>query len=810
MDFDSLIKIGKEINDENTKPSVKELEKYKKVVFDFIKRKKRLLYGGLAMHFILETEKYEKKLYDSDREYDYDFYTPDPIADSIELSNELYDKGFPFVKRIVGISGVVFRIQVNTNTDIADINYCPQRVYDIIPRYDANNGVVCVHPDFLRIDFYKSLLHTPHSMWRWLKDYERLQIFEKLFPIKTFRFGGENNYKSDDLVPRTLLDKVLADIVLTNKESIVLTGTHAYNYYIGLVPRGTNKVGGANKDDYSGELVKTTPDDISFIARNSDEIKESLKTLIDKYVSGVKYSTSSFTFIDYSPLMKMIGKSFIVTFKGRPIIRVVEPAQQVVPYITIKMGNSATCRIHDYYGLLQYYHILKFIDPENDKEYTGRIVDIKIASQKYTAKKPHLTATDPKNPFQIMIIKGMETNAITTKSSLRFSGKKLALYMPENGKEEINTDAFKKYYETEIDPYYSGAVKQPLVITSGKSTIPTLYISPKLEDYKNIMVFAKNFEKKGHFKLIDTYDNADIVLKVKFSKEYVDEMKNVKLINGFINTQELSSKNGLLKTVLSWTKENGINHNLIIPKTVTHKIGDDVSLVIKEFKNVKYVIIKPVYSYGGAGIVLSKTSKLSETLGKLKIGKEYIIQEYITDTMTIPHKTKGYPCKFDLRVNLLMNNDHKFIQYKPILVRVSDNEYTPNDITNPLTHITNMALRKTSTDNSGRLLSEVQELKGYENKINEFIKKYIKPLINSTMKPVNDIKSFQRFGLDLLIKSDGTILLLEINENPGNMKSTHDDEMLINWNFWVMDVGIQPTKEELNDFIIDDGFIKYV
>jgi len=805
MDFDSLIKIGKELNDEKTKPSVKELEKYKKVVFEFIKRKKRLLYGGLAMHFILETEKYEKKLYENDREYDYDFYTPDPIGDSIELANELYDKGFPFVKRIVGTSGVVFRIQVNTNTDIADINYCPQRVYDIIPRYTTGNGIVCVHPDFLRIDFYKALLHTPHSMWRWLKDYERLQLFEKLFPIKTFRFGGENNYKNDDLVPRKLLDKVLNEIVLTNQKTIVLTGTHAYNYYVSLVPRGSNKVGGANKDDYSGELIKTIPDDISMIVQNSLEIKELIKKLIDEYTTTAKYASTSFEYIDYCPLMKILGKSILITFKGRPIIRIVESSQQIVPYITIKMGSN-TCRIQDHFGLLQYYHILKFIDPENEKEYTGRIVDIKIASQKYAAKKPELTITDPKNPFQIMITKGMETNAITSKAGVRFSGKKLALYMPENGKDVFDSDVFKKYYETEIDPYYSGAIKKQVIISAGKDT--TLYISPKIDDYKKLLSIAKKFEEHGYFKIVDTYDTVNIIIKVKYNAKDMKDMKNVKIINSFLNNDEVSSKDKLIDTVTNWANKNNVNPNLIIPKTKKLIIGEDLTEIIKSFKGINILIIKPAKLYGGAGILLAKTTNLQNVIKSLKNGSEYIIQEYISDVMTIPHLTKGYPCKFDLRVNLITNNDCKFIQYKPILVRVSDDEYTPTEISNPLTHITNTSLRKDLTDNSTRIMSDVPLLKGYDKKINNFINTYIKPIIKSTIKQQNGIKSFQRFGLDLIIKSDGSIRLLEINENPGNMVSQQDEHNLLLTNFWMIDVGIKPTKEELQNFIVDkDVFI---
>ena len=82
---DDMEKIsGKELVDN---PDVKKIIR---ILEDFLKKKERICYGGTAINNILPKD---KQFYDKDVELpDYDFFSPDPLNDSKELSDIYYKK----------------------------------------------------------------------------------------------------------------------------------------------------------------------------------------------------------------------------------------------------------------------------------------------------------------------------------------------------------------------------------------------------------------------------------------------------------------------------------------------------------------------------------------------------------------------------------------------------------------------------------------------------------------------------------------------------------------------------------------------
>ena len=68
-------------------------------MYKFIKDKKRILYGGLAIDVAFK--KHGQGIYDPKYTFpDYDFYSPSHIEDSIIICNQLYDAGFKYTRRI--------------------------------------------------------------------------------------------------------------------------------------------------------------------------------------------------------------------------------------------------------------------------------------------------------------------------------------------------------------------------------------------------------------------------------------------------------------------------------------------------------------------------------------------------------------------------------------------------------------------------------------------------------------------------------------------------------------------------------------
>jgi len=102
------------------------------VVKNFIKRKKRVCYGGTAINAILPTA---MRFYNPDLDLpDYDFFTPDQDADIRDIVADLRKAGFNDIYHRQGIHEGTYKILVNFIA-VADITAISQEVFDIFKTY---------------------------------------------------------------------------------------------------------------------------------------------------------------------------------------------------------------------------------------------------------------------------------------------------------------------------------------------------------------------------------------------------------------------------------------------------------------------------------------------------------------------------------------------------------------------------------------------------------------------------------------------------------------------------------------------------
>jgi hypothetical protein len=304
------------------------------------------------------------------------------------------------------------------------------------------------------------------------------------------------------------------------------------------------------------------------------------------------------------------------------------------------------------------------------------------------------------------------------------------------------------------------------------------------DKYENTEYIKNKFSQLG-CNLTDKWDDADIVFN-PFKKKIPDYLAN-KEIYSFPNHKLITVKTSLPNTV------GLIDPSLsIIPKTYTIHTDQDLDRVIARLANngEKLFIVKPSNLFGGMKINVLKVASIAKYIREQSYGKNtsWVIQEYLDPPLLIKHKTANYYCKFDLRVNLFMCTNRvtkvpEIYQYDKILVRVSDEEYTSSDTLNLLAHVTNLDLRKVITDNAKRVLEETPELAIHKKTINQFMQRYIYPLIMATYTGANEKNNnyFQRYGVDLMIMKDHSIKLIEINNNPGQALNNDLVDSAINY-----------------------------
>jgi len=156
------------------------------MVRDFIKKKKLILYGGIAIDYALKHAGHVG-IYADDAVPDYDFASPNFYNDSNELADILYEAGFKNVSVINAVHITTRRVRVNYEF-VADITYYPQNIFDVVPTLQYN-GLLFVHPNFQRMDMHIELCYPfDNPPWEVLqhrtrKTIKRFKLINEVYPI---------------------------------------------------------------------------------------------------------------------------------------------------------------------------------------------------------------------------------------------------------------------------------------------------------------------------------------------------------------------------------------------------------------------------------------------------------------------------------------------------------------------------------------------------------------------------------------------------------------------------------------------------
>jgi len=217
-----------------------EMKRALEVVQNFIKKKKRVCYGGTAMNMILPEK---KRFYNTEYDLpDYDFFTPKMDSDIKELLQDLKDAGFKDVMDRVGIHDGTKKIMVNFNP-IADISEISENVYNIFhKRAVVKDGMYYTDPDILRMMMYLELSRPLGQINRWEKVYERLQILNDVFYPKREFITKNQTRKSKDKGYKNIPDDV-RDYILSfciENQKILLSGNMVEFY--GSILRSKKKL----------------------------------------------------------------------------------------------------------------------------------------------------------------------------------------------------------------------------------------------------------------------------------------------------------------------------------------------------------------------------------------------------------------------------------------------------------------------------------------------------------------------------------------------------------------------------------------
>jgi len=206
----------------------------------------------------------------------------------------------------------------------------PEKIYNLIPSKEID-GLLYVSPKWLKIDLLVSLTNPKQALWRWGKDFERLQKVEKYFPVEKPKNFCEKY--SSKFYPSQL--ETTIQNYLSTRTDYIIYGDMAYFAYM--------KTSGLK--DYFAPEVKY----LEIGMHNPQSIFPDLKKITNNKIRIKRYHQ----------FQKHIPTRYIITPEGKDyqiLLIIYELNEKCIPYVDY--NNS---KILTYHGLVLYYNFMIYL-----------------------------------------------------------------------------------------------------------------------------------------------------------------------------------------------------------------------------------------------------------------------------------------------------------------------------------------------------------------------------------------------------------------------------------------------------------------
>ena len=377
-------------------PTLNEISKVYQSIKNYIKKKGRIAYGGFAQNLLIMKKNPDDSFYKViDGAFynwpdlaDMEFYTPTPLNDIIELTEELYSLGYKHVEGKEGIHSETYKIFVNF-LNYCDISYVPTNIYNNMPIIEID-GIKCAHPHFMIVDTYRILTDPMTSYWRLDKSIKRSQKLLKYYPINQEYANKKITFNSNNQ-NQTIMKLIRKKIV--QKTKIIVVGFAAFDYYV----KKESESNMLNNFTYY-ELISTD------FEKDANRI---YKFMNKKFLNKV-------TTKEYYPFSSFLDKKIEYYVDNQLVLRLFGNNQRciVYNYSENKQTHFGTFSLVLMYLLFDYFYFYINKDKANTELYSGLIAKFINCRNKYLDLN-NLTVMD-KSPFQDFTFKcyGIPTDSM--------------------------------------------------------------------------------------------------------------------------------------------------------------------------------------------------------------------------------------------------------------------------------------------------------------------------------------------------------------------------------------------------------------
>lgn len=288
---------------QNVEPTIDERLYIIKIILQFIKKNKMVIYGGYAIHLYLDNSIYNIKY----KMPDIDIYSYDAINKMIELCNILKEKN-PSMNIMFkeAFHKDTFSLFVNY-VNYLDITYVPKKILNTL-KIIKKNDFLLIHPSLIILDIFRQFNDPLISYWRLDKNVFRYELLNQKYHFLTYF----ENLKSDitdiglDYLDKSMFNKIKS---ILNFQTMFYSGFYAYQLF---TKKEFHKI-------YYFEI---------FSSNYENDIINIYKKL-SQHLKGVEKK-------HFSPFFQYINKKTIFYHHNRIILIVYDTNNKCIPYIQFK------------------------------------------------------------------------------------------------------------------------------------------------------------------------------------------------------------------------------------------------------------------------------------------------------------------------------------------------------------------------------------------------------------------------------------------------------------------------------------------
>jgi hypothetical protein len=365
-------------------PTLTEMSQVYNAIKKYIIKNKKIVYGGFAQNLLITKKNPLDYFYtEINGAYfnwpdiaDIEFYSPTPIKDMIEITEELHSLGFKHIEGVEGVHPETFKIFVNL-INYCDISYMSENIYNNMSTIIIDN-IICAEPNFMLIDAFRVLTDPLTSYWRLDKSINRFQKILKYYPLDQSLNDKKIYFKSNLLILKFIRKKII------HNSKLIVVGFLAFNYYAKKV---------------STEYVINNYPYYELISDNYIKDSSHIHTLL-KHKFGDKITIKHF-----APFFLFMDKRTEYYYENNLILKLYGNNSRCTVYnfSDKKHTNYGTYNLVFMYLLFNYYYAVINNNKDNVELYQTLLGKLFYLRNKYL--NSHSITVVDKSPFQDFTLK---------------------------------------------------------------------------------------------------------------------------------------------------------------------------------------------------------------------------------------------------------------------------------------------------------------------------------------------------------------------------------------------------------------------